>query len=162
MLAAEAVMAGLADHFGADRDKWALAGLLHDVDYDETKDDPEAHGLVSARILSEKGIDPEIIHAVKAHADKAPRVSLMDKALYCTDPLTGFLVACALLVKEPEPRRLSSVDVEFALRRFKEKAFARGAGREQMLACKELGLSLDTFIAIGLSSMIAVADELGL
>lgn len=162
MLATEAVMIGLAKHFNEDEEKWALAGLVHDIDYDDTINDPNNHAIVAARLLEAKGVPADVVHAVMGHADKVQRVTKMDKALYCADPLTGFLVACALLVKDPQPGKLSSVDVSFAMRRFKEKSFARGADRNQMLACGELGLSLEEFIGIGLASMQAISPELGL
>ncbi len=159
MLAAEAIMRALAPRFGGDPDKWGLAGLLHDLDYDATFDKPEIHGLETAKELERKGFDPEIIHAVLAHAGKAPIDKPIDKAIYAADPLTGFLVACALMTPN---KKLSEVDVSFALRRFKEKAFARGANREQMKSCEDLGLSLEEFVRIGLEAMGGIAEELGL
>lgn len=159
MLAAEAVMKALARKFGEDEEKWGLAGLLHDVDYAETADKPEIHAVRSAEILREQGVDEDIIHAILGHNDKAERDTLMSKALYAVDPLTGFLVACALMTSE---KKLRDVDVGFALRRFKEKSFARGASREQMMACEELGLSLEEFFDIGIKAMQEISGELGL
>jgi hypothetical protein len=158
MLAVEAVMRRLAKHFGEDEEKWALTGLLHDLDYDETYDKPEIHALKTAEMLEDK-VDEEIIHAIKAHADKSERKSLLDKALYAVDPTTGFLVACALMAPG---KKLSSVDTGFALRRFKEKSFARGASREQMKSCKDLGLTLEKFMALSLEAMSEISSELGL
>lgn len=159
MLAAEVVMRELARRFKEDEQLWGLAGLLHDVDYDQTFDKPEIHALVSEEILESKGTDSRIIDAVKAHADKAPRDSFVAKALYATDPLTGFLVDCALMTPD---KKLVSVDVDFALRRFKEKAFAKGASREQMASCEGIGLTLEEFIGLGLKAMQTIATELGL
>lgn len=159
MLAAEAVMRALARHFGEDEDAWGLAGLLHDVDYAETYDKPDIHALRSAEILKEKGVSEEIIEAILGHNDKAERKTLMAKALYSVDPLTGFLVACALMTPE---KKISSVDVSFAMRRFKEKSFARGANRDQMMACEQIGLSLEKFMEIGILAMQEIAEELGL
>ncbi|MBM3307805.1 MAG: HDIG domain-containing protein, partial [Candidatus Eisenbacteria bacterium] len=127
MLAAEAVMAGLARRLGGDVEAWAQAGLVHDLDYDETAKTPERHGLVSADMLTERGFPADIVHAVKAHNDHAPREGLMDKALYATDPVTGLVVAAALM---HPTKKLANVDVEFVMRRFKEKRFAAGANRE--------------------------------
>jgi hypothetical protein len=159
MLATEAIMKALAKKFAQDEKKWSLAGLLHDLDYDETLERPELHGKISAEILEEKGLGAEVIHAILAHAEKVPRENLLDKALYATDPLTGFLVACALMTPD---KKLASVDLGFALRRFKEKAFARGASREQMQSCKDFGLQLEEFISIGIKAMQEIATELGL
>lgn len=159
MLAAEAVMKALARRFGEDEFKWGLAGLLHDVDYAETYERPDLHALRSAEILRERGVDEEIIEAILGHNNKAERKTLMAKALYAVDPLTGFLVACALMTRD---KKMASVDVPFALRRFKEKAFARGASREQMQACSEIGLSLEEFMETGIKAMQSIAEELGL
>lgn len=159
MLAAEAVMRALARKFGKDEEKWGLAGLLHDVDYAETYDKPEVHALRSAEILREHGVDKEIIDAILGHNDKAERKSLMAKALYPVDPLTGFLVACALMTPD---KKMKSVDVGFALRRFKEKSFAKGAKREQIMMCEEIGLKLEEFLEIGIKAMQEISEDLGL
>lgn len=161
MLAAEAIMRALAAHFGEDQDTWGLAGLLHDLDYDTTKDDMNTHSLVSSQMLTELGVGPEIAYAVKVHneAHGDPRVSRLDKALYAVDPLTGLITAAALI--RPE-KKLSAVTAESVLKRFGEKSFARGANREQIKTCSEIDLTLDQFVAIGLAAMQSIADELGL
>jgi len=159
MLAAEAVMKALARRLGEDEEAWGLAGLLHDVDYDRTDDDPDRHALLSAEIIEAGGVADEIVHAVKAHAEKAPTVSLMDWALRVTDPTTGFLVACALI--HPE-KKLAPIDLGFVQNRMKEKSFARGASREQMQQCTRLGLDLDEFLQIALEGMRSISSELGL
>ncbi len=160
-LAVEAVMRRLARHFGEDEELWGIAGLLHDIDYDWTKDEPERHSLEGARVLEEAGLPREVVYAVKAHNSRhgLPRLSLLDKALYATDPLTGFIVAAALI--RPE-KKLAAVDVDFLQNRFKEKSFARGASRETMMACEEMGLSLEEFMRMGLEAMKGIAGELGL
>lgn len=161
MIAAEVVMAKLARRLGSDPGKWGLAGLLHDIDYDETAKDPQRHSILGAEMLEKAGVDPEIVYAVKVHneAHGLPRISMMDKALYAVDPLTGLIVAAALI--HPE-KKLSAIDTQFVLNRFKESGFARGANREQIKACSELGLSLDEFVALGLEAMQEAADQLGL
>jgi len=159
MLATEAVMVGLAGKLSEDAESWALAGLLHDLDYEETVEDPDRHGLVSAEKLGELGISEEIIHAVKAHNEHVTRDSTMDKALYASDPVTGLIVAAALM--HPD-KKLAGLDVDFVMRRFKEKRFAAGASREQIAACSELGLSLEEFIGVALASMQGISGELGL
>lgn len=159
VLAVSAVMRALARRFGADELDWEVAGLLHDLDYEVTLDQPDQHGLISGEWLAELGVKPEIVQAVKAHADKAPRESRMDKALYCADPVTGFLVACALV--RPE-KKLAPVEVPFAMKRMKEKRFAAGADRDRIRACQELGLSVEEFMEISLSAMKEFHRELGL
>ena len=159
VLAVEAVMKGLANHFQEDENKWGLAGLLHDLDYEQTKDDPDRHSLVTEEILKDYDIDAEIIEAIKCHNDKAPRYKLIGKAIYAADPVTGLIVAAALM--HPE-KKLASIDVEFILRRFKEKRFAAGANRDQIKTCEDLDLSLEEFLDISLKSMQAINEELGL
>jgi putative nucleotidyltransferase with HDIG domain len=158
-LACEAVMRGLARHFGEDEYLWGSAGLMHDVDYDQTVDKPDQHTVIGADILRAKGIDERAIHAMLAHNDKAPRENLIDKALYATDPTTGMVVAAALI--RPE-KKLAIVDVEFIVSRMKEKGFARAVNRDQMRLCSEIGLSLEEFLQIALDSMQAISKELGL
>lgn len=160
-LAVEAVMRALARHLGEDEEKWGLAGLLHDIDYEETKNHPERHSLVGGEMLERAGVDPEIVYAVKAHNEihGLPREDRLSQALYATDPLTGLIVAAALI--RPE-KKLAPVDVPFLFNRYHEKSFARGAKREQIAACQDLGLSLEEFLRIGLEAMKGIAQELGL
>jgi len=160
-LAVEAVMRRLAGHFREDVEKWGLAGLLHDIDYDRTKDDPGRHSIDGAETLAGAGLPEDVVYAVKVHNHYhgLPRLSLMDKALYATDPLTGLIVAGALI--RPE-KKLSAVDVPFLLNRFHEKAFARGANRETIKTCSEMGLTLEEFLGLGLEAMQGIAGELNL
>ena len=159
VLAVEAVMRALARHFGEDEERWGLAGLLHDLDYEETKDDPERHTLVTAELLQNYDVDEEIVHAIKAHNNRVPRESLMDRAIYAADPVTGLIVAAALM--HPS-KKLAGIDVPFVLRRFKEKRFAAGANREQIRSCEEIGLSLEEFLDIALRAMQGLSEDLGL
>lgn len=158
-LATEACLRGLAEHLGADADKWGLAGLVHDIDYEETNKQPAKHGLVGAEYLETLGFEPDIIHAVKAHAGHLPPESQLDWALFAADPLTGLIVAAALM--HPD-KSLKALPLDFVLRRFKEKRFAAGANREQIRTCKNLGLELEEFVDICLKSMQKISDELGL
>ena len=159
MLAVEAVMRGVARRLGEDEDRWALAGLIHDLDYDETAKTPEMHGKVGAEYLRGMQVDDDIVRAVESHVGHIPRETPMEKALYAADPLTGLVVAAALM--HPS-KSLGGVDVEFVLNRFKEKRFAAGADRDQIRSCEGLGLGLDEFVEIGLKSMQDISDTLGL
>lgn len=161
ILAVEAVMRSLARRLGEDEERWGAAGLLHDIDYEDTKDDPETHSLLSGEIAREMGFDSEIVDAVKAHNEVhgLPRDSLMAKGLYCCDPLTGLIVASALI---SPGKKLSAIDVDFVMNRMGEKAFARGANREIIGACSELGLEVREFTALGLEAMKGISGELGL
>lgn len=161
MYATEAVMMGLAEKFGEDIEKWGIAGLVHDIDYDTTADDPDRHSLVGGDMLDKLGYDEEIVYAVKAHNEVhgLERNSLMDKALFCTDPLTGLIVAAALISPE---KKLNAINTQFVINRFYEKTFSKGANREQIKACSEIGLTLEEFISIGLESMRQINHVLGL
>lgn len=161
MYAVEAVMRGLAEIFCENKDKWGISGLVHDIDYDTTADDLERHSLIGGAMLEELGYDADIVYAVKAHnkAHGLERKSLMDKALFCTDPLTGLIVASALI---SPAKKLHAIDTQFVVNRFHEKTFAKGANRDQIKACSDLGLTLEEFISIGLESMRQINDILGL
>ncbi|MFH1460222.1 MAG: HDIG domain-containing metalloprotein [Candidatus Omnitrophota bacterium] len=159
MLAVEACMRALALKFSENSETWAMSGLLHDLDYNQTKDDFSQHGLISAEILAKIQISQDIIDSIKTHPGHFPRESLMSQALYCVDPLTGLIVAAALM--HPD-KKLKSVDVKFVLNRMKEKHFAKGANREQINASGQLGIKLEEFISICLNAMQGIDNELGL
>ncbi|MEO0072817.1 MAG: HD domain-containing protein [candidate division WOR-3 bacterium] len=159
MLACEACMRKLAQRFGADEERWGLIGLLHDLDYDETATKPEEHTLITCEILKNQGFSDVELSAIRAHAGHAERKTLLASALYAVDPLTGLIVAATLM--HPS-RKLKNVDSNFVLRRYKEKNFAKGANREQIAHCQELGLSLEEFIEICLKAMQEISGDLGL
>lgn len=157
-LACEAIMRRLARHFGQDEETWGLAGLLHDLDYDYTKDKPEEHGFKSVEILGDS-VSQEIKDAILAHCEKKVPETLMEKALYAVDPTSGFIVAAALI--RPE-KKLAFVDVPFLLNRFKEKGFAKGANRDQMKSCENIGLTLEEFYSLALEAMKEISEQIGL
>lgn len=160
-LAVEAIMRGIAAHLGKDVEEYGLTGLLHDIDYDMTGDEPQKHSLLGAEILEKQGLPDDIIYAVKVHNEihGLQRSSLLDKALYCCDPTSGFITAAAMV--RPD-KQLANVELKSLKKRFKEKAFARGANREQMASCNEIGMELEEFLAIALASMQQIAPDLGL
>lgn len=161
-LAVEAAMKELADHFGKDKEKWGICGLLHDIDYQKTKDEPEMHSKKGREMLKELGLSRDIYEAVFTHneAHGVEPQSLMAKALYCVDPLTGLIVAATLVLPS---KKLSDLEVENVLNRFKDKSFARGANREVIKKCNEyLDLSLKDFVGITLLAMKKISDKLGL
>jgi putative nucleotidyltransferase with HDIG domain len=159
MLAAEAVMRRLAGHFKEDEEIWGLAGLVHDLDYDQTVNDFPKHGIISAEMLEARGVPEAVIHAVKSHPGHFPRTSLLDHALYAVDPVTGLIVAATLM--HPE-KKLKSIDADFIIRRFGEKRFAAGANREQIKTCETFGLPLRDFVALSLEAMQGIDAEIGL
>jgi putative nucleotidyltransferase with HDIG domain len=159
VLAVESIMRALAGRFGGDVEIWGLAGLLHDVDYEETKDAPERHGYRTLEILEETDLPDEVRGAILAHAGHTERLSDIDKAIYCSDPVTGLIVASALM---HPTKRLGGMDAEFVGKRFKEKRFAAGANREAIASCRELGLELHEFLELSLDAMRSISAELGL
>ncbi len=159
MIATEAVMRRMAAHFGEDETLWGLAGLLHDLDYDQTADDFPRHGLVTAEMLAGTDVPEEAVYAIKSHPGHFPRKSLLDQALYAVDPITGLIVAATLM---HPTKKLKNVDVDFIQRRFNEKRFAAGADRDQIRSCEDFDLSLEEFIRLSLEAMQGVDDALGL
>lgn len=135
--------------------------MVHDIDYDQTADDPKKHSIVGAGILEDLGFDKDIVYAVKAHNEVhgIPLKSGMDTALYAADPLSGLIVAAALI--KPE-KKLKAIDVDFVLKRFGEKAFARGANRKQIMECTRIGMTLEDLVGIAVSAMQEIDKELGL
>ncbi len=159
VLAVEASCRRLAGHFGEDPEYWAMVGLLHDIDYLKTIDDPDGHTRLAAEWLAEKGFDDKFIYAVMSHAERVEPKSKLDWTLFSVDPTTGLVVAAALM--HPS-KSLAGLDVGFLMKRFKEKRFAAGARRESIAACSNLGLSLEEFLGHVLAAMQGISDDLGL
>jgi predicted hydrolase (HD superfamily) len=160
-IATELIMRALAEYLALrenDVERWGLTGLLHDLDYAETADDPSRHGLVTAEEIAGL-VDEEMVHAILGHADKVDRVTPMDRGLWCADPTTGFIVAAALVRPEKD---LAGVQLKSLKKRWKEGAFAKGASREQMAGCEALGIERDEFLQLALTAMQARASEIGL
>lgn len=163
--AVEAAMRALGRRLGGDEEKWGIIGLLHDADYEKTKELPERHTRLTVEWLEAAGeTDPEIISAILshnyAHTEENPPKNDMEWALYCSDELTGFIVAVALV--RPD-KRLASVTIESIMKKWDEKSFAAGVHREQIEECEErLGIPLQEFIGIVLEAMQGVAEDLGL
>ena len=159
MYATEACMKSLAEKLGEDGTAWSLAGLLHDVDYEMTSENPTQHGLVAQTLLKPLALSPEILDAIACHAGYRERTTNMAKGLYAVDPLTGLIIASALMTPE---KSLLAVRSETVLKRFKEKRFAAGANREQIAMCSQLGLSLEDFCQVCLTAMQSIHETLGL
>lgn len=157
-----AAMSALAEELGGNPEKWALVGLLHDADYEETRDDPERHTLVIAEQLEEEGVSEEIIRAIKAHNYEYTGVepeSLMEWSLLSCDDLVGLIVAVALV----HPTKLAGVSVESVMKKFDSNSFASGANRDKIQLCEErLDIPLEEFVAVVLGSMKDKSDVLGL
>ncbi|MFQ5498650.1 MAG: HDIG domain-containing metalloprotein [Candidatus Zixiibacteriota bacterium] len=159
ILAVEAGMRRLAEHLSEDVEYWGLTGLLHDLDYHETKTDEARHTYVTEEWLSKYNLPAEMLYAIRAHPGHVPCRSAFDWALYSVDPTTGFIVACALM--HPD-KKLAAIDSGFMLRRFDEKRFAAGATRENIAACSQLGLELKQFLMLVRDGMMRISSDLRL
>ncbi len=156
-LAVGAVMEALAEHFNEDAEKWFVTGLLHDIDYEYTMDDPDQHSVKGAQMLEEAGLPGDVVHAVKAHADHAPVESLLDKSLYAADPITGLVTAAALM--QPG-KTIHEVKLKSLKKKFKSKSFAAGANREQIATCSNIGFELGDFLQLAIDAMAKYDQEL--
>jgi predicted hydrolase (HD superfamily) len=161
MLAVEACMLAYAKKFDQDPDQWAVTALLHDFDWEIHPASPD-HPMKGEPILAERGVDELIRRAILSHADYSgvPRESLLERALYACDELSGFLTACAYV---KPGRSIQEVDVPSVKRKLKDKAFARNVNREDILrGAQELGVPLEEHIAFCIEAMKACAADLGL
>ncbi len=161
-LAAEAVLKALAAELGKDEDKWGLAGLLHDLDA-ETQPDLDVHTRETAEILCQKGVDEEIIEAIRLHNPQAhpgeKRTTQFHHALAAGETITGLVIATALVYPD---KKLASVKPKSVRKRIKEKAFARGADRDIIRECEKAGIPLADFCDLSLQAMQSISDDLGL
>jgi putative nucleotidyltransferase with HDIG domain len=161
-LATEAVLAALAERLGEDRQKWAMAGLLHDLDVEMTNADLNVHGQETVRILAQQGIDPEIVEAIKLHNEQSShqkRSARFHHALAAGETITGLITATALVYPD---KRLASVKPSSVVKRMKEKSFAASVNRDIIRECDLIGIPLNEFAEICVKAMQSVSDDLGL
>jgi len=161
MLAVEAAMAAYAQKFGQDEQTWRLAGLLHDFDW-EIHPTLDEHPQKGADILRNRGVDEDIIQVILSHADHTgvPRDTLIKKALYACDEITGLITAAALV--RPS-KKLADVEVKSIKKKFKDKSFAKGANRQDITSgAQELNVDLWEHTQTVLEAMQAIAPDLGL
>lgn len=158
-------MRALADKLGGDSDMWEVLGILHDADWEETKDTPEKHTVKTLEWLKELGItEGPLTHAFQSHNTRYTHLAelegTMEWALETVDELTGFIVAVALV--RPD-KKLETVNLESVLKKWKTKEFAKAVDRAQIAQCEEkLGIPLNEFIQITLTAMQVHHKELGL
>jgi putative nucleotidyltransferase with HDIG domain len=160
-LAVEAAMRAYAARYGADAEAWGIAGLLHDFDYEVHPRAPR-HPMKGADLLRARGVPDAIIYAVLAHADYSgcPRTSLLDRALYACDELSGFITACALV---RPGRTIAGLEPASVRKKLRDKAFARTVARDDVYrGAEELGVDLDAHIAFVIGALTDVSDRLGL
>ena len=159
-LASEAVLQGLAEHFGEDAELWSRTGLLHDLDYPKTESCPERHGLEAAELLAGR-LPEEALQAIRAHNSEhtgTPVQSRFDVALRCGETVTGLVTAAALV----RPTGITGMEVKSLKKKMKDQAFAAGVSRDIIKSCTDMGLTLEDFLGLAIASMAARAGELGL
>jgi predicted hydrolase (HD superfamily) len=154
-------MRAYADRYGEDVERWGVAGMLHDFDYEMHPRAPH-HPMKGADILAARGLDRDVVYAILAHADYSgmPRVSRLDHALYACDELTGFVHACALV----RPGKvITGLEPASVRKKLKDKGFARTVNRDDVYrGAEELGVDLDAHIAFVVAALSTVAPEIGL
>ena len=160
MLAVEAAMKAYAIKFNEDEEKYAVLGLVHDFDYEKMKEQhPSEWGY---DLLRREGVDEDIIQGIVGHAkrdDPSSRKNNLHRSLFAVDELTGFIVAYALM----KPNQLSEITVEGIIKKFKDKGFAKGVSREDIInGANELGVTLEEHVEITLNALRGIKDELGL
>jgi putative nucleotidyltransferase with HDIG domain len=163
-LAVEAAMVAYARQHGEDEERWAVAGLLHDADYERFPDLDDAengHPRTILRVLRERDLDPEIVDAIAGHAPflGVPRETLMAKTLYAVDELSGFIVACAYV----RPEGIHGMTPKSVKKKLKTPAFAAAVNRDEVReGAEELGVDFDEHIRTVIAALEARADELEL
>ena len=166
MLGVEAAMRAYAEHFGEDPERWGLAGLIHDFDYERypnaAHSPTEEHPAWGVRFLRERGWPEDILQAILGHAaySGVSRDSLMAKTLFAVDELSGLITATALV---RPTKSIHEVDARSVRKKMKDKAFAKGVNRDDvLLGTQEMGLDLEQHIQFVINAMRRVADAIGL
>ena len=161
-LATEMIMRKIAQKRGENEELWGIAGLLHDLDFEETKDDMPNHTLKTEEILKKKNVSKKIIEAIKGHNAENlgyKRERPIDHALTCAECITGMVVATTLVYPD---KKLASVKPKSILKRMKQKEFARSVNRDYIRECEKIGIPLEEFAELSLNAMREISDELGL
>lgn len=164
----EVFMRALARRFGENEDDWGIIGLLHDIDWDLTKNDPTQHCVRAEKILKDAGAGDFLVETILSHGygleeipdlkEKA-RITKIQHCLAASETLTGIIIASALV--QPD-RKLQSVSLQSLKKKFKDKSFAAKCNRGIILECEKAGIALDEFLQVGLVSLQNIADEIGL
>lgn len=168
LLESEAIMRAIAERLGENQDEWGIIGLLHDIDWDLTKNNPKEHLLKAPEILKQAGGSDELINAIISHGYGQPacgapqgieRQTKLEHALAAAETVTGLIVASAFV--QPD-KKLASVSPQSILKKFKNKSFAANCNREIIMECEKIGLTLEQFLKIGLNALQAISDKIGL
>jgi len=160
LISVEGVMRALARHFGEDEDRWGFTGLWHDLDYDFTESNLERHSYQTVEWLREEGYEDEgVLNAILGHRFEEYQTDLLSKAIVHADAISGLLVASALV----RPEKAAGMKVSSVKKKLKEKSFAPGVNRDEIRGVEEsIGLPLDEFIAISITGLQDVAEEIEL
>ncbi len=161
MKAVAQIMKKLAEEMGKDEGKWEILGIVHDMDYEETKDNPKMHASRSAEMMEGK-VPEDVIRAIKSHNHKHTGVEPkndMENALIAADALSGLIVATALVMPNGKLEEARPESVE---KKFDDSSFAKSIDRERIERCEELGMKLDEFIELSLNALQEIDEELGL
>jgi putative nucleotidyltransferase with HDIG domain len=159
LISVEGVMRRLARRFEEDEDLWALTGLFHDLDQDQTHEDEQRHANLAAEWLRDAGVDDRVINGVLAHAHERYRTDRMSQAIVHADAVAGLLVAAALV----RPEKATGMKVSSLKKKLKDKAFAPGVNREEITEVEDrLGMPLDEFLAVSIEGLQQVAPEIEL
>ncbi len=161
-LATEAIMRQLAEKLNQDGELWGNIGLLHDLDFEYTRETPDAHGRKSVEMLEPFAFPSEALDAVLRHNAEAldlRRETILDYALTCAETITGLIVAAALV--HPD-KRVGSLNPSSVRKRMKSKDFARNVNRDHVALCERIDIPLMDFIELSIKAMASISKELGL
>lgn len=168
LLESEAIMRAVAKYLGEDEDEWGIIGLLHDIDWDLTKNDQENHCVKVVEILRNIGANEYLIETIQSHGyanEMIPtllnkkRKAKIEHCLVASETLTGIIVASALI--QPD-KKLSSVRLASLKKKFLNKSFAAKCDRELVRECEIAEIPLDAFLGIGLTALQGISDKLGM
>lgn len=165
---AEAIMKKIANHLGEDEEKWGIIGLLHDIDWDLTKDNTLEHCAKAINILKEAGASDFLVETILSHGygnnqcgapqDKQ-RSTNLQYCLAASETLTGLIIASVLM--QPE-KKLSLLSIESLKKKFKNEKFASNCDRKIILECEKAGISIDEFLKLGLEALQGISNQLSL
>ena len=161
-LSSEAVLRALAKRLGRDEEKWALAGLLHDIDVEATNADPKTHSQKAREILADYNLDEDILDAISMHNEMAtglPRETEFQHALAAGETITGLIYATALIYPD---KKIDPVKPKSITKRMKQKAFAASVNRDIIMECEKIGIPLPEFVEISLNAMKEIGEDIGL
>ena len=159
--AVEAIMQETATFLKKDTHLWGIVGLLHDIDYEYTQNNPNEHGTISAELLNDL-LPSNAINAIKGHnyihTGYLP-TTYLDKALIASDAVSGLIIATALVMPH---KKLEEVKISSLKKKMNDTSFAKNIDRKRIQLCQDLGMDIPTFLKISLQGLLKISDELSL